>query len=121
MSNAALTAGEQLNAFGTGIETEIGSVRQKTVPELNPDEVFGETDSQTETLNNAPSQANLQASIPGFSLLSPDTIAASIEGSSSLPTDSGADITTRVDQIPWQPTTAEPFLDYLNLGSKVKG
>lgn len=102
-------------------KTEIGSAGQKTVPELNPDEVFGLTDSQTETLNNGPSQANLQASIPGFSLLNPDTIAATIEGSSSLPVNSGFDILTDVDQVPSQPTTPEPFMDLLNLGSKVKG
>ena len=116
----ALTAHEQTTAFVAGLETNIGSVGQKNVSELNPDEVFGETDFQTDALNIGSSQANLQASTPGFSLLAPNTIAATIEGSSGLSTDSGDDITSPVDQISWQPTTADPFLGVVTLGSIVK-
>lgn len=56
------------------------------------------TDSLPNTLENWPSQDNLEAPMPGFPLQTPSSIVATIEGVFSLPLDLGGNNAAQIDQ-----------------------
>lgn len=88
------------NFLRTGTEAEIGTVGLNAIPEPNPPEGSGATDSQDNSTRNWLSQANPQVS-------------ATDDEDSSLPLDFGGDVLTQIAQTPSKPAFAVPFMDYL--------
>ena len=88
------------NFLRTGTKAEIGTVGLNAIPEPNPPEGSGVTDSQDNSPRKWLSQANPQATATDDEVFSP-------------PLDLGSDVLTQIAQTPSQPAFALPFMDYL--------
>lgn len=103
---------------GTGTpesETGIGSAGPNIVPEPYAGLNSGEINLQANSLDSWPSQDNMQASVPNFSLLTPIPGATTMEEVSSLPLNKDGDSFPQIDQTLSLPVRSIPLKDFPTL------